>query len=490
MVMQNEAMQNDLPAHASNAAYLSRLDKVLAKGQPGQPGYLIKRVLRYLGVCLIWIALIWVPIVGYLSSAPPKFTSHMSLILPGSGVSASVNMEGIGQASSYASSAFASNSVSPTQTYKRLLRADRILEAAATDLGIPRDQLPRPKVTLVDQTSLIHIEMTGMSPLEARDRNQAILTAFSKEVDALGSDDLNGREEGAVKAIEEYRDSVLVTRQAVNTLQDETGFISRYQFTRLVTENDNLHNNIVALRGELQEKTAFVARLEASLGVTPQQAARALDLYSDQEYRALVDDLSEKAALRNAARTEYGARHPLRLGAENAYEEAQRATVKTASLITGLPLAIAKKLNVSQFGDRTELLAVLLRSEAERAGLDAQYRELNARYAQEKRRLGQAALAAAQLEDLQRDFQVAEAVFASAIARAQSSKTDVFASYPLVQVLENPSLPDGASSPRKKMALFAGVGATFLVLLALALGWLRKSIIRWAIGMRQGETHV
>ncbi|CUI68157.1 GumC family protein [Cognatishimia activa] len=483
-------MQSDLPAYSSNAEYLSRLDKVLSKGKPGQPGYLLKRITRYTGVCLIWIALIWVPILGYLGSAPPKYTSTMSLILPGSGVSASVNMEGIGQASSFASSAFASNSLSPTQTYKRLLRADRILDAAATSLMTERQYLPRPKVTLVDQTGLIHVEMTGVSPEEARDRNQAILTAFFTEVEALRADDLEEREEGAVKAIEEYRDSVLATRQAVNNLQTQTGFISKDQFDRQVTDNDNRQTEVVGLRAELEEKVAFVAQMQAALGLTPLQAARALDLYSDQRYLALVADLADKATLRNEVGALYGARHPERQKAETDYARAFEATVDAAMAVTGLPRDVAEKLNVSQFGDRTSLLAELLRNEAERAGLEAQYLELNRRYMQEKNRLERAALAASKLEDLQRDFQVAEAVFASAIARAQSSKTDVFASYPLVQVLENPSLPEEGTASRKKMALLAGFGATFLVLMALSLGWVRKSIIRWAIGLREGPTHV
>ena len=483
-------MQSNLPAYPSNADYLSRLDKILAKGRPGQPGYLVKRVVRYTAVCLIWIALIWVPIIGYLSSAPPKYTSYMSLILPGAGVSSSVNMEGIGQASSYASSAFASNSVSPTQTYKRLLRADRILDSAALSLNTRREDIPRPKVTLVDQTGLIHIEMTGVSPNEARDRNQAVLTAFFNEVEALRADDLIEREESAVQAIEEYRDSVLATRKAVNSLQTETGFISKDQFSRQVSDNDARLTDLVALRGELREKSAFVGQMQMSLGLTSEQAARALDLYSDQEYLALVEDLSSQSALRNSARSQFGLQHPERMKAEIAYDRAREATILSAINITGLPRSVAQKLNVSQFGDRTSLLAELLRNEAQRAGLEAQYQELDGRYQQEKSRLEQSARAAAQLEDLQRDFQVAEAIFASAIARAQSSKTDVFASYPLVQVLENPSLPDEGSSPRKKMAFLAGAGATFLVLLALSLGWLRNSIIRWAIGLRDGVTNV
>ncbi len=486
MAFQSDAFPTQ-PPYQSNAAYLTRLDKLLKKGRPHEPGYLIKRWIRYGLVFSLWSAGVWVPITGYLTSTPPSYTSHMSLILPGSGASSSVNIDSIGQASSHASSAFANNSVSPTQTYKRLIRADRILDAAAATLGTDPKALPRPKVTLVDQTGLIHVEITGGSADEARDRNQAVLDAFFSEVEALRTDDLNVREQGAVRAIEEYRNSVLANRNAVSTLQNETGFLSRDQFAAQVAVNDERQASSFTLKAKLDEKTAYVASLEARLGLSAEHAARALDLYSDQEYLALVADVADKAAGLAEARARYGSNHPRRREAEQAYIQSQEATLRAAMSITALPRAIAARLNVSQFGDRTQLLAELLRAEADRSGLSAQYNTLSQSVATEKSRLERASRAAAQLEDLQRDFQVAEAVFASAIARAQSSKTDVFASYPLVQVLENPSLPDGPSSPRRKLAIVAGAGATMLILMALTLGWVRRGLIRWLIGQRKDE---
>ena len=75
------------------------------------------------------------------------------------------------------------------------------------------------------------------------------------------------------------------------------------------------------------------------------------------------------------------------------------------------------------------------------------------------------------------DFSVAEAVFASAMARTQTSKADLYASYPLVQVLEDPSLPDEPSSPKRKLALAAGIAATVFLLMGLFLAWLRRPLI-------------
>ena len=159
------------------------------------------RLPRYLAFAILGGTLIWAPITGYLRTAPLKYKSSTSLILPGSGASASLNLNTIGQASSSANSAFSSNAVSPTETYKRLLSADRILAAAAATLDMPQSELGKPRVSLVDQTSLIHFEMTGGTPEDAQARGNAILTAFFRELDALRADEVSTREDSGLRAI-------------------------------------------------------------------------------------------------------------------------------------------------------------------------------------------------------------------------------------------------------------------------------------------------
>ena len=111
---------------------------------------------------------------------------------------------------------------------------------------------------------------------------------------------------------------------------------------------------------------------------------------------------------------------------------------------------------------------------------------MHAQLAAQSARLAELAPAAAQLQDLQRDFSVAEAVFASAIARAQTTKSDVYASYPLVQVLENPSLPENPSSPNRKLAVVAGAAATMMMLFGLMLAWTRSAIIKTLVKKTTG----
>lgn len=432
---------------------------------------------RYFAFALLGGTLIWAPITGYLRTAPLTFKSTSSLILPGSGASASMNLNGIGQASSYANSAFSSNSVSPTETYKRLIGADRILAAAAKSMNLNRREFGQPRIKLVDQTSLIHLEMTGRSAEDAQARGNALLTAFFTELDALRTDEQTTREDSGLAAISDYQSSVAATRADIAKLQQESGLISAEQYDAIVEATRILEGRVQDLSATLQDKTQSVIALEATLGIPAKAAAATLKLYADAQFIALTDEVGLHAASLAEARSRFGEGHPKVQEARAAHRAATSAALQQAGQVTGLSLSQLEALDLAPAGARAELLADLVRMDAERAGIAEQQATLSARLDMEVSRQQSLATPAARLQDLQRDFSVAEAVFATAIARSQSTKSDVYASYPLVQVLENPSLPDNPSSPNRKLAYAAGVAATFMLLMGLGLGWVRSAVI-------------
>ena len=452
---------------------LWRLRRVVMGGKLGDLG----RLPRYIAFALLGGAVIWGPITGYLKTAPLSYKSQTSLILPGSGTSASMNLNGIGQASSFANSAFSSNAVSPTETYKRLLNADRILDAAATTLEISRAELGKPRVNLVDQTSLIHFEMTGGSPVEAQERGDAILDAFFAELDALRTDEQQTREDSGMGAILDYRQSVATTRDDIERLQSETNLLSVAQYDALLAQQTTLEADVRRQQAATFEVQAAVTSLELSLGIEAASAAKTLKLFADDEYRELLNQVAQHAALLSDASAQFGAQHPEVIDARRAKSHAEAAVVARAVRLTGLAESQLDALDVAPDGARAALLADLVEMNAKRIGASEQLAAMKAQVHDQALRLTQMSAAAAQLQDLQRDFSVAEAVFATAIARAETTKSDVYASYPLVQVLENPSLPEKPSSPNRKLAIAAGAVATLMMLFGLVLGWTRSAII-------------
>lgn len=435
------------------------------------------RLPRYLAFFFLGASGIWAPIMGYLATAPVKYSSHSSLILPGSGTSASVNLNNIGQASSYANSAFANGSISPTETYKRLLAADRILDAAAMSAAVDRDVFGAPRVTLVDQTGLIHIATKGATPEDAQRFGDALIAAFLAEVDALREDEIKTRESSSTGAFEQYRKSVRATRAAITDLQHRSGLVSVDQYREQVTANDRASQALRVEQGELARQSERVAALEAALDLQPNTAAATLKLYADAQYLSLLKDVSAGAAQLAQSDANYGERHPVYLEARDNYHAARKAALLRAAEVTDLPMEQLQGLDRAPEGQRAQLLSELVRESATKSGLEQQVKTLSEQVASEGTRLAALAPIAAELEDRQRDFAVAEAVFASAIARSEAKKTDVYGSYPLIQVLENPSLPDHPSSPRRKLSIVAGIAACLMVLMGLGLAWVRQPLI-------------
>ncbi len=468
----HQTLSSDMPIHKQDARFELRLQH-----KPKTHALAFGRVRRYAVVMFMGLLAIWLPITIYLNTAPLRFTSEMSLILPGSGASASINLNEIGQASSYANSAFSNGSVSPTETYKRLLGANRILNAAAVGLNMEKRDFGAPRIELVDQTALIHVEMTGNTPDDARQRNAALLKSFFSELDKLRSDELSSREDGGQAAIEDYHNSVSSTRAEITALQRETGLNSAAQYKSQIEAADILRAKVDTLRADLQRETGAVEQLQLRLGTTPEQAGLTLRLYADITFMTLEEEVAEQNTALADARAQYGAQHPKVVKARTARDMTRADALDRAAEVTGLEIAELEGLDLAPDGERAALLAELVRRETERNGLATQLNELRSQLVDETKRLTQLAPAATELEDTQRDFDVAEAVFASAIARSQTSKTDIYASYPLVQVLEDPSLPDEPSSPRRMLALAAGIAASLMLMIGLMLGWARRGII-------------
>lgn len=436
------------------------------------------RAPRYFLLFLLGVAAIWAPVAAYLSLAPKTYSAGATLILPGAGSNASVNLSDIGQASSSAASPFSSSAVSPTVTYKSLLGSDRVRAAAATILNVSFGEVPPPRVKLTDQTSLIRFDLKHGDPNRASVVANALLKAFLTELDQLRTDELERRENGFRSAIAAYKSSVEKTRAEITRVKTETGLLSVTQYERLVEDSDAMEIRVRDLDAAVAQKRRALEALTSSLSLTPETAAKFLRLSSDPEFRLLAAAMAEASAEAAAARATYGQKHPTRIAIEQRLSGARSKAHARASAVTGVAVEdVAAQVDFSGEGERGALMAEMVRIKSESDGLEAELSILSAELEASRTKVRGLVGPASRLDDLERDYQVAEAVLASALARTDTSKTDIFASYPLVQVLERPTTPSTPSSPHVMLAIAGGAAATMMLLVALILGWLRRPLI-------------
>lgn len=439
----------------------------------------LKRIQRYgliFGLCL---ALVWVPAISYLIFGRIQYTSRFSLILPGAGSSSSINLAQIGQASSATNSAFGSAGLSPTVTYKNLIMSNTLKEKVASNLKIGVDQLSIPQVKLVDETSLIAVEIIGKTALDAKVNANAVLSAFLIELTRLRDDEIAAREKSTVETVMEYKKTVDNVRTQIIDLQLSTGLNSVEQFTNLVVEGDKLHSLLDETLVEFGKTTQAIDSLKSNLKITPSLAAVNLKLLADPEFGALADATAKSEAELSERTREFGPNHPKVVEAKSHFDGAYSHMLDRAKRVTGLASSdILKTIDFASSGQRPILLTQLVTLKSEEAGLREKVRTLESQLSEKRRQIHALTSTAAKFDGLNRDYKVAEAVFTSALARISTAKVDIFASYPMVQVVESATLPISPTSPNRTIALGAALAASLALTIGLFLGWRRKEIVR------------
>ncbi len=441
---------------------------------------------RYVTAFSIALGVIWVPVATFLLTAPPSFESRVGLILPGAGASTSINLSEIGQATSSAPPAYASASLSPTVTYKNLLLSDVVLDRAATALQTHAPSIGKPVIKLVDETSLIRFTMKGRTPAEAFDRARAVLEAFQSALDTLRDDEIRRRQHSTTDAIGQYAESVRAIRSRIGDLQVSAGLNSTAQYDGMVAAAETLRARLVEARASAEEASGAVDALVASLGITPDVAAKTIRLHADPEFNALMTSVGKAAAETAEFGARFGPNHPVMSAARTRLAGATAQALRRAVLLTGLSeAALTREIDRSASGNRGELLSKLITLAADRDGRASQMLSLKADYERAEARVRSLLEPATRLGSLDRDYKIAEAVFASALARIDTVKADVFASYPMTQILEPPTMPEAPSRLRQLLAVVGGLAATGCFGLGLFLAWMRHGIIERLVDLRR-----
>ncbi|NQZ47672.1 MAG: hypothetical protein HRT63_09140 [Erythrobacter sp.] len=373
----------------------------------------VGRYRRYLTAMAGPLALIWICAFAFILFSPDRYDSRMTLILPGTGVGASMNLETIGQASTNTASAFSSPSLSPTENYKRLLMSDLVLNNAAERTGDEAGAFPAPYIKLIDQTNLIEVRVSAATP------------------------------DAAAGALDQLKAS----------------------------EHDR--------RVRVAETSAAANRLAQTLDITLPEARRAMQLKADPEFQELLSRYAKAAG-------EHSERSGTLGNAHGAVEElaAEKASLRADLARRGVELTDLNESAILAFAElsvtaaRENLFSSLSQRDSDASGNGSALVELRRQIAQQSADTDEQVAQAARLADLLRDLRVAEAVFSSALAQLDTNKSDPFASYPLVQTLEAPSLPSSTAGPSALLVILAALMASIFVAIGFLLLWLRQPIIR------------
>jgi uncharacterized protein involved in exopolysaccharide biosynthesis len=442
-------------------------------------GRVDSRMRRYVVTGTLGCAAAWGISLAYLQLSPPTYTSAFTFVLPGSGAGSSLNLERLGQATTTSSSPFASADLSPTENYRKMLLSKRLLTAAAEKLGEPAERFPLPKVELSDQTKLISVKVGGRTGEQAAARADAVRNAFLQMLDSLRSDEIQTRDAAYRNMLAAYKARLNETRQRLIEHEAATGLASTDQYGTIVASVERLRDQLRDVDAKLAHMRAGVAELTRLLDTSVEMANFAMLLRADPQFQALLDQLAKEDAELATLTGIRGQNNPrvVDLQAERS-STAARITTRIADLTGVRRQDVLKMRDLSIRDERARLFERLIGQIADTEAMAAMRTQLKSQLQVEQARVLSLSEPASRLDDLKRDVQVADAVFSSALARIDTSKSDFFASYPIVQTLEAPETPLRPSSPLPLFAIAGGFAASLFILAALVLTWLRTALLQ------------
>ncbi len=451
-------------------------------GYPGKSNKTVAKQGRWPIYLLLGLATnvaFWASALVYLKITPPIYTSSLAINLPGASSNANISLPGIGQASYENSSPYSSSSSQdPRENYKFIAASEPVLKAAAGRLNMSLGEFGSPRIKVLDNTSIMTVEFKGTSSDQAQNKSLAFYKALEIRLNELRNEEAIRRDVGFQTGLNSSREKLQSAQKSLSDYKARSGLNSGDQIKDLTTNIELLRRQRAEIIAQQQQASNRLKQLSANLKLSAPQAKDAFTLQTDQIFQQNLKNYSEASAALVVFESKFLPDHPT-VAAERAKRDAtQEALLLRGQFLLGrsVSLAALKQLNLNSTNARSSqetLVELVITIQADQKGLTAQAQAINEQINLLENRLKMLALQESNLDGFKRDMQVAEAVFSSTLTRLDIGKSNIFGSYPLIQVIAKPSLPDSPTSPKKSyIYLGAGFGSVFSTV-GLILLWLR-----------------
>jgi capsule polysaccharide export protein KpsE/RkpR len=440
------------------------------------------RWIKYLLLGIVCNGSTWGLALSYLKKTPPTYTSELLLHVAGNAPGVSVNLPDIGQANTSSATSFGANS-DPRENYKTIATSPTVLTIAAKSLKMEDTEFGKPAIDLIHNTTFLLVEVDGKNPKQAREKAWSFYNAFYNRLNTLRTSEQQERNKSVQEALKDARARLTEAQQQLSGYKLDSGFDSSDQIKDIISHIGNLQAKRIETLAQHQHTVNRLNELAATLRISPQKAADALILQTDQEFQKSLKEYTDNTTVLTELLPNRGNNYPDVREARQKQQAALSAMLKRGQILLGIPV---EQLNLERLildnsngsgTKRADLFIQLIDLSAEHQGLNGQL----ATFYQQIKNLETKLKILSQKESiyasLDRDLQIAQAVFASTLTKIDLSKGDRFASFPLMQLIEEPSLPTEPTAPKPKLVFAGALLGSIFISAGLTLIWWREPLV-------------
>lgn len=436
-----------------------------------------QRRLRYLALALAANVSLWGIVLWLINDSPRSYASQWTVMLldrvpkPGGDSGLDGNRAAL----------FPSNHSDPKATYQVIATTDLVRRTAAAKLGMTTEQFGKPEVEVTPSTELIHFTMTGFSREDAQKKAYALNEAFQERLNQLRMQQAEHQEAEFENALSIAKKQLEAAQLRLSDYKVRAGLASKDQIDQLASNIETLRRLRAEAAAQQQDASIRSRQLASDLNLSSNQASEAFTLRADSLFQQYLRDHSEATTNLTNVSTKFGPNHPVVLREAARKSAAQAALVERGEALLRHPVDMAAiaRLNLSGGSQSTtpreSLFKDVVTNNLERQGLAARVIELDRQLYQLEQRLNVLAQRNSTLDALNRDMQIAEAVFSAQLKELNAGNRDILGSYPPVQMVADPSLPEKGRIPRQQPYLITATIASMGIMAGLLLLYLRKT---------------
>lgn len=427
-----------------------------------------------LGLLLILVIAL---LSAYILLEAPKYKTSWVMLLPGTERTSTISLDNMGEARSNGANAYGSVSISPKNTYKEIALSDAVINQAATEYGVQADAFSKPRIKLIDQTPAMQFTLIGESKDELLYRANLYNKTFHNTLDRLRSNEIERNFNGIEANLNDAKTRLAKARSEVVSHQIKSDFVSEQQFQRWMSDAESLRVQKTTSDVEIAMVAAMVDASLSQLSITAEQSKSLTLLLSNPALSSTLTRLGEKLTEQVSLKSKFASENPLRKTIDR---EVAALSIRLRAILTTVP-GISKMSNTKLFGLASENVTIAVQAVnsllARYAGLEAQNQMLAKSREEYQARIKDHTQSAATLADLQRDHQIAEAIFSSALAKLDTSRLDIYATYPLTQLLTQPGATIKRDRLQTKLVILASILIFGMLSLSFILTRMRKNLL-------------
>jgi DNA-binding NarL/FixJ family response regulator/uncharacterized protein involved in exopolysaccharide biosynthesis len=439
---------------------------------------------RYLIAGIILNTLVWAASITALKFKRPVYTSTWTLDLPAARTDTVLEVPGVGRAAQSNDSPYSNFMVAdPRTNYKDLLEGQEVLASAADATQDTPQVFGSPKVEVVPNTTLIRLAVNGFSPTEARQKAIAFQNAFDRKLGTLRKQEVSQKSQNIKVSLDTAAERLKVAQQRLSNYKVQSGLDSGEQLRDLSVNIEALRRQKSEVIGQSQDSANQVQQLSGSLGLSPQQAADAFVLQSDAVFQQYLMAYSKSSAALSTLESSYSPTHPKVIETIEENKSARQRLLERGKKLLGREVndATLKQISVSNGisseTQRSGMFQQIITLKGRAEGLKGQAGALNQQIQQLEGMMTNLSNKKSVLVNLERDVQIAEAIFTSTLGKLDLTNSNTSNVYPAVTMRSRPNLPQFPSSPKVIPILMGTFLASVLLSLGLAALWFRDR--RW-----------